>query len=794
MYNRRFVFKVLVGAFVFCAFFSALLFADGEVIRKIEVSGNTAINDSAVLFYTDFEVGKEYSDEAAKNNFRRLWDTGIFDYVSIEVEDYEDGVLVIVKVEEKPVIRNVDYRGAKKVTDSKIEEILKANNVEFKEGSYLDRTAVNKASRIIEGLLASKGYKYASVKSDIRVVSKSERAIIFNIDLGDRLKIKKIRVHGNEKYSDRKIKKAMKKTSEKWAFAWLTRHNVFSEQKIDVDLESVIALYKNNGFVEVDIDEPVIDIRERRIKNKKKGKAERWVFVDLTIHEGLEYRIGNISVEGNKEYKEDEILARVPQVSGDLYKQDVLDRGVGYIGDLYGDKGYIYSHTTMIHTVDPESQTVDLVFNIDEGEPYYLRFLEFSGNTNTKDTVLRREFRISEGELFKKRLFESSLTKLSQLGYFKVTEFPEVTPVEGENKVDVLVKGEESGKNQIEFGGGYSDLEGAFVRGSYSTRNFLGRGEILSFSTQLGGTRDLYSISFTEPWLFGKPYTLGGNIYLSETDYTDFTRESKGVGLSFGFPLTYFTRASIGYSYDKSTTWQDKWEVIGQDADGNDVYGVNGVEEVNSTISKLTPVVAFDTTNHPYTPTRGLKMVGSVTIAGDFLGGDSSFYKPKFQVSWFHKFFKKSYFGLNAEIGFVGGFGGEEIPIYEYFYLGGDSSIRGFESRDIFPREFYVIRSDQDIPYFDSRGWPIGGDKMLLFNGELVFPMNEQFHFVLFADAGNAYLGGYDITHMYYSIGAELRFFVPMFQYPLRLIWAEAMNPEVFNDTKNFTFSIGTTF
>ncbi len=786
-------FRIVLAVFLFLSV-TGSLYADGEIIRRVDVEGNTAINDSGVLFYTDFEEGGTYSDESSKANFKRLWDSGAFDFVSIEVEDLEDGVAVIVRVEEKPVIRNVSYRGAKKITDSKIDEILKSNDIEFKENSYLDRSAVNKAERIIEGLLSTKGYKYASVQSDVQYVSKNERSLVFNIDLGDRLKIKKITVNGNERFSDRKIKRAMKKVSEKWAFSWLTRRNVFSEYKIDMALEGVIALYKNNGFVEVKIDEPQYDIRESRVKSKRKGRSERWVFVDLNMTEGLEYHIAEMDVEGNEIHTKDEIMTRVFQKPGELFKQDVMDKGVEYITNLYGDKGYIYAHTALVTETHPEEQTVDVMFSIKEGEPYNLRFLEFIGNTSTKDHVLRREFRVNEGELFKKGYFESSLRKISQLGYFKVTEFPTITPIEGSNEVDVLVKGEEEGKNQIEFGGGYSDFEGAFVRGSYSTRNFLGRGEIVSFSASVGGTRDLYSISFTEPWLFGKPYTLGGSIYMSETDYTDFTRESKGGGLTFGFPLTYFTRASIGYSYDKSTTWQDNWEVVGQDSSGNDIYEVKGVERVDSVISKLTPVVSYDTTNHPYTPSRGLKIVGSVTIAGDFLGGDSSFYKPRIQASWFHKLYKSSYFGLNAEIGYVNAFGGEQIPIYEYFYLGGDSSVRGFESRDIYPREFYVKSTDRAIPYFDSRGWPIGGDRMLLFNGEVVFPMNDQFHFVLFADAGNAYLGKYDITHMYYSLGAELRFFVPMFQYPLRLIWAEAMNPSVYHDTRNFTFSIGTTF
>ncbi len=775
----------VVSLLLLSAVFSGISYAGDRVIKKLTVNGNVTLNDEAVLYYTGFEVGDTYTDKKARKNFNRLWERGIFDYVSIEVEDFKDGVEVIINVKETPIIKNMDIRGNENVGESKIKDALKKNNVEFKENTYLDRADVIKAKSIIEEFLSTKGYKYARVNSKIMSVSRTESSLVFDIDLGNKIKIKKITVKGNKTFSDSKIKRKMKNTSETWMFSWITRNNVHSERELQKDLQKVTKLYKNNGYVNVNISEPEVEIKEEK---EDEDSDKRWAYITFRVEEGKKYKIGSIDTKGNEVFEKGKLLKWIKLGRGDLYKENTIQQGIKKINNMYGNKGYLYSQTSISTKTHPSSKIVDVTLDVYEGKKYYLGRLEFAGNTQTKDRVLRREVRIPEGGLFRKKLFERSLRKINQLGYFKVNQFPEIKPIDDTNKLRVTIKGEEKGKNQIELGGGYSDLEGAFVRGSYSTKNFLGRGEILSFSAEVGGKRNQYSIKFREPWIFGRQYSLGGNLYRRETEYLEFDQKQTGFGLNFGFPLSFFAQGSLNYSYNESEIISDKYDYN----TGSSTY-LRSRQTTEYTISEFTPVFSYDSTNDPFSPSKGLKIIGKIPVAGGILGGDTNYYRPKLTASWYHSMIKSSYFGINGEIGYVSGFGDKILPIDQYYYEGGDRSIRGYEAQSIYPR-WYDEKSGQWIPFLNENNSPKGGDKYLQFNAEAVYPFTGKFKLVGFFDAGNTYLGSYDPTDLYYSCGVELRVTVPMFQYPLRLIYAEPINPEEYHETKNFIFSIGTTF
>jgi outer membrane protein insertion porin family len=376
------------------------------------------------------------------------------------------------------------------------------------------------------------------------------------------------------------------------------------------------------------------------------------------------------------------------------------------------------------------------------------------------------------------------MRKVSQLGFFKITEPPAITPVEGtESQVDTLVVGEEDKRNMLEFGGGYSGLEGGFIQTSYSTRNFMGRGEVLEFTARLGGRTDSYSVSFTEPWLFDRPYTAGISLFRLDQRYVQFTQRSTGGSVVFGAPVTYFSRAFVRYSYQETTL---------KIRTGSIVPLLSDLDKTR--IVQVSPSFIYDSRNHYYSPSKGMRFMASLPVSHWRFGSDVSYYKFLTQYTHYLPVYRRTFFAANAEFGFVRPFSNHRLPTNERFFLGGASSLRGYEVRSVGPA---------------FRGLIYGGDTYLQVNAEYVIPAGNTFQFALFADAGDAYtlrpirtvIGGnietlkkdFDFS-LQSSVGFEVRFSVPTFPFPIRLIWSRALNPEPWQRTRTFEFNIGAVF
>jgi outer membrane protein insertion porin family len=771
----------LIAALLLFAFPSVLLAQEGAVIRKITVTGTITMTPESVLFYTDFKEGERFDEEQARKEYRRLWQSGLFRSLSMEVHEVEDGVELVIAVQEKPVLRSVTYKGAKRLSETRIKEGLKQNGVEFKEGGPLDRAAVRRAEAILTALLESRGYKYAEVTSEIDDVGDAEVTLTFHMDQGARVKVKRIAFKGNKAFSSRRLKRQMKKFKEAGLYNSLRRRHIFSEAKFYENLQGVVDFYKDRGYVTMTLDEPVVDVRNLAPEGKK---PKQRAFVTIVVKEGLRYRVGEISFKGNTVFSTGELRPLMKLKRGDLYRHKEVQKARKEVDTKYGEKGYIFSQSGVIPKTNEKTQIVDLVFDIEEGKPYFLHRLEFRGNTSTHDRVLRREFMLSEGDLFNMRHFDRSMRKVSQLGFFKITEPPAITPVEdAENQVNTLVVGEEDKRNMFEFGGGYSGLEGGFIQSSYSTRNFLGRGEVLEFMARLGGRTDSYSISFTEPWLFDRPYTGGISLFRVDQRFVQFDQRSTGGSLVFGVPVTYFSRAFIRYSYQETTL---------KIRTGSIVPLLSDLDKTR--IVQVSPSFIYDSRNHFYAPSKGTRFMASLPVSHWRFGSDVSYYKFLTQYTHYFPAFRRTYFAANAEFGFVRPFANHRIPTNERFFLGGASSIRGYEVRSVGPA---------------FQGLIYGGDTYLQANAEYVIPVGGTFQFALFADAGDAYTlrpirtvfnGNIETLRkkldfsMPSSVGVEVRFFMPTFPFPVRLIWSRALNPEPWQRTRTFEFNIGAGF
>jgi outer membrane protein insertion porin family len=516
--------------------------------------------------------------------------------------------------------------------------------------------------------------------------------------------------------------------------------------------------------------------------------------------------VGSLTVDGSEVFNA-EMLASVFEVRpGKTYSNKLIEKGNESIRDLYHNRGYIYAYTNEVQTKrEGEENVVDVIIDVFEGDRYRLGRLEFSGNTTTRDKVLRREFRIPEGAWMNMGLLRSSVFKVNALGYWKLEEEPLEFDFDEENKrVNVVVKGQEVGRNDVQFGAGYSELDGFFAQAMFNTRNFMGRGETLGVSVQVGGRSDYYTLSFTEPYLFDRRILLGASVFSTSVDINDYYRKTTGASLTMGFSLglwgsltgllayedvdSRFAIARAGLPGDSTAGHQRPVDIAPTEFTELE----RATENFTGKTVSLTPAYRYDTRDDPFDPNRGTGITFRVRSAGGPLGGDFDYVRPEFTLTKFIGIGRKAktIFAFNVEMGKFFPYNDSELPLYERYRLGGDRSLRGLPYYSVRPR------TAEGEYFYSEAGSILGGDRYWLVNLEYQIRLGGPVKLVLFGDAGNTYheSQGWDWGLYRKTTGVELRIFLPVFQAPIRFIYG--INLEPFPDEKDsdFQFSIGTTF
>jgi outer membrane protein insertion porin family len=863
---RRRTLLVPVVAVVLAIAVTALVQAQQGTIEEIIPRGLSRMHPQAFLHALGVKPGDPYNEEFLRERFKSLWRGGWFEDIVFEVEDGpQGGKVLVIKVKERPVLTTVTYEDNSVATRTAIEDRLRERDVALKLGKPLDMGQVYFAEIAIRDLMAEKGFLNAEVESEVRKVTETTRAVHFAIAGGGKTRVKKIEFTGNEVFKDKKLKGQLELVqARKWYWPWSAK-NLYHPAKWDQDATKVRDLYLNNGYLDVEVRAPIVEVvqkdgekeekkkddsaesppkpqfeagvsesssedeldpekqkklekqqrkaeKQKRDAEKKKKKVKRSVYLTVPVVEGPQYTLGEITFTGNDELPENVLRAMIPLREGDTLRNNYLVGGVDRISRIYEDRGHLYANVVR-QIRRREGETIaDVEISIEEDKPYYVGHIEFIGNTSTRDAVLRRELLLSEGSLFNRTALDVSQRKLNQLGYWQALEEPVVEPIEGENRVDVTIVGAEQGRNEIQVGGGYSGVDGAFFNGVYSTRNFLGRGQIVSLALQVGGRSNRYQLSFQEPWLFNKPYTFGFSLFRRDLDYgATLSSESTGFGLLLGKRLGRFSNLNLSYNYQEVT--QTTVSLFA---------GGGGSVETGTRVSSVTPIYRFSTVNNPYRATRGRSFNASFQVAGGPLGGDTSFIKPVVTFVQYSKALGKSFVAVHAQGGLIREMGSrvfsnsnvQGVPRFERFWLGGDTfGPRVFETRSISPLRYFLTddagniidvvgdpRGESGANVIDSGGIPVlieaGGDRFYLLQTEYVMPMNEQIEFAAFLDIGDALFEDQTLNFdtMRASAGIEVRFHLPIFPVPLRLIYGWPVRALERDRTSNFTFSIGRSF
>jgi len=698
------------------------------------------------------------------------------------------------------------FEGNKKLSASDIKDRLDEKGIEVPRNVPLRKAELNKILKAMKEIYAAEGYRSAEISYTIEETSANRNRVTYTIDEGSKVKIASIDFLGNEQLSDRRLHHALQKIKEKKFYRLFGKKIIYSDEAWAEDHDNLRDYYLDHGFVDIKIGKPQIDLVAKHPDAKTLKKKKFRAHITIPVEEGEVYTLGKLDIEGSKVFPPEILKQTIDAKEGKRYSHKVIDAGMETIRDLYHNRGYIYAYTNeMRKKREDGDHIVDVSVDIFEGDRYKLGRLEFSGNTTTRDKVLRREFRVTEGNWMNMGLFKSSVYKVNALGYWKLEDEPLDFDFDEENKrVNVTVKGKEVGRNDLQFGAGYSELDGFFAQTSFNTRNFLGRGETLGVSLQMGGRSDYYTLSFTEPYLFDRRILLGASIFSTSTDIYDYYRKTTGLSLTVGFGLGMWGSLSGLFSFEdvESRYAIQRYGFPGDPTGGHGrpidvpprepITLEHAYEYFDGRTVSFTPAYRYDSRDDPFDPNRGTGINFRLRMAGGPLGGDFDYIRPEATLTKFIPLGRKSksIFAFNAEIGKFFPYNDSEIPLYELYRLGGDRTLRGFPYYSIRPRT-------ADGQYFYSDGGSVlGGDRYWLVNLEYQFRIGGPVKFVLFTDIGNTYAEeqGWDWSLYRQSYGAELRIFLPIFQAPIRFIYGIVVDPFPDEKSSDFQFSIGTTF
>jgi len=801
----------------------------GPVVRTIELAfprqGNVSvIEPQTYLYYLQTKPSRPsdgvwvaYDEQSVLGDFRRLWNTNFLDDLWVEVRDvpYPNGVVgkyIVFNMEERQRVKIVEYVGTKKLEATKIDEKLKEKGSQIRLDSFIDPALVRRVEGTIREMLAEKGYLGGEVTHAITPIPSGPKLVnlTFTISEGPQYKIRSVEFVGNKAVSDGKLAGQMKENKARGMFSFITGKGTYQETKFEEDAEKVVEYYRDRGYIAARVGQPDLKVIEDSTDKKK-----RWVQLRIPVVEGERYRVGKFEFDGNTVVKSEGLRALFKVKEGAFYSEKTIRKGLEKAREVYGGIGYF--EFVGFPDLQPRDQApgdeavpealrpapapgppvVDVTMRMQEGKQYFVNRITFVGNSTTRDNVIRREMRLYESGVFNTEALKFSIRRLNQLGYFKNLEGADSVKVEktpdADNKVDVTLKLEEQNRNQLTFGAGVSQYEGFFGQLSFQTANFLGRGETVTIAVSAGSRSHNYQLSVTEPFLFDRPISGGVDFFSREVRWINqYTEESTGMNLGFGFPLADFTRGFMGYSYEAARIKDLNPALINPEIIANNPFLAEALllgQGGKRTISKVTPSLVHNTVDNPMFPTKGRRLTGSIELAG--LGGNTSFYKPRTEYVQYIQQNRRLSVGFRAQVEYVAPYGNRaiDLPIFERIALGGEYSVRGFDIRSIGPRT--------------DLGFMIGGNKSLLFNGEYLISIAGPVRLVLFYDAGQVRVRGeaFALDEFKTSTGAEVRFFMPVLNVPFRLIFA--LNPQRSGVLDNnlrpqeeftFRFAVGQTF
>ncbi|RLA94431.1 MAG: outer membrane protein assembly factor BamA [Deltaproteobacteria bacterium] len=724
------------------------------IVTGISIHGNRLIEDEAILYQIKTRVGDVFSQEKIQEDIQNIYNMGYFNDIKVDSTDEPLGKKITFIVKENPEITEIRITGNKEVGTSEIQDEL-----DIKLHTILDYNKVKDNALKIRRFYKGKGYYNALVDYKVQYLGSDKAAVIFEIVEHHPMKIKKITFVGNKNLKSKKIKKIME-TREKSLLSFITGAGTFKEEALQHDLDRIRAFYYDHGYLDIKVGEPKIT------------HDEKWIYITIPVEEGEQYRISEVKIAGDLIEPEENLLKQVKVTKDELFNRKKIHDDIMALTDLYGEYGYAFADITPLTNINADNKTVVLTYDIAKGQKVYFEKINITGNTRTRDKVIRREMRIREEDLYSNKKLKKSRERINNLGYFEEVKI-NTQKGSAPNKMTLEVKVKEKPTGMISAGAGYSSVDNLVGIFQISQNNFMGKGLRLTLMAQLGGN-SRYRIALTEPYLFDKEISAGFDLFSIDLEYEDFDTENKGVGLSLGVVPFGLEDYRLGFEYNYSDV---KISDVEPDAD----YEIRASEGTTQT-SSITTSLTRDTVDDRFYPMRGSVNSISLELAGGLLGGEN-FFKMIIDSRWYFPFKWETAFMARGSAGYAKGYGGDDLPVFERFFLGGLDSLRGFEYRSVGPRGK------------ENPGDVVGGNKMMLFNFEYLFPLIKaaKIRGLVFFDMGNSFREGENFDFdLRKSVGWGIRWQSPFG--PLRIEWGLNLDPKEDEDRSQFEFSVGTGF
>ena len=731
-------------------------------IDSIKVVGNRRIESDAIISVIESRKGEQFNPDRIDGDLRAVYKMGFFKEVDIETADGPGGKVIMIKVTEKPSIGKIIFKGNDEIKDKELRE-----ECGIKPYSILNPNEIKQSMNRLKEFYRQKGYYTIEIEDKIEELPQNEVSLTYNINEGEKVYIAKIRFVGNTKFDEGDLKGLME-TSEKGFFSWFTKSGLLDKKKLEFDLHKINSFYHNQGYIKAKTGEPEITYE------KDKG-----LIISIQIDEGPQYKTNNVQIVGVQAddliANPDELLKKTNIKKEKFFNREVVRKDTFVLREFYSDEGYAYADVSPMVKEDDTNHLVDITYTISRGEKVRFERINITGNTATRDKVIRRELKVIEKDYFSGKDLKKSTENLHRLGFF---EDVEVKTKKGSEEnlmvLDVNVKERPTGSFSI--GAGYSSFDKAIGMFQVVQNNLFGYGQKLRAAASVGSRTTMYDISFTEPWLMDRPLSLEVDLYKWRREYYEFTKDSLGGALGFAFPIGIdeeFTRGSIRYGYD--------------DAEITDVYEFASAALRNSVGKNVTSSITLglkrDSKDRPWNTSEGSVNSLSYEYAGDPLGGDVFFNKYLARSAWYFPLPWKTVFMVQGNWGYVEQRTGGKLPMYQKFYLGGMNSVRGFDFATISPKD----------PLTGDR---IGGEKMMFYNFEYRFPLLKEQGIVglVFFDAGNVFTKdeSYSFSGIRKSVGPGIRWYSPVG--PLRLEYGFNVDPLTGEKSGAWEFSVGGLF
>lgn len=700
--------------------------AASPTVKSIEVEGNQRVAEPTIRFHISSRVGEPFSVYTIREDLKKIYGLGYFEDVSVDVAEFEGGLKVIFRVVEKPSLRSISFSGNDKIEDEDIR-----TNIPLSEGAILNRSLVQESINIIEVLYHQKGYLFVKVEPIYHASMENYVNLEFQITEGKKAYVQTISFTGNKNFTEKELRKVID-TDTKGLFSFITLDGTYVRDVVKNDRVKILQFYHNHGFIDVTVGEPVVEIDDK----------EASIYITFPLIEGPKYMVASLTVQGDTQNDEEQLKKLLVLKEGEDFKKNLLSRDVLALTNFYSAQGYAFADVAPLTRRNPGDHTVDVVLEVDKGQKVYVEKINIKGNVRTRDNVIRREFKLSEGEAFDSSKLAMTRRDLQYTNYFQEVSIDTNRGSQDDTVViDAQVKEKPTGVFGI--GAGYSSVEEALLAFRVQQDNLGGRGQKLSLKGQFSGIRQRYRLSFWDPSVADSTIGFGMGLTNILETYPLYEQESRGFDTTLAKNFRDYWQGSLQYRLEEI-----ELQNVNSSAAGL-------ISEGKTTVAAVSPYLKYDSSDSRFFPHVGVRQNYGAEVSANPLGSDVNFWK--LNADWRRYFEVKDevVYHPRIRVGFAQGFSDDELPAFERYFVGGTSTVRGFKYRDIGPG----LGSGK----FRRA---LGGESRFVLNNEVRFPLVHQINLsgVAFIDAGNVYdeVTDFNPTDLRYGTGVGVRLLSPV--------------------------------